>query len=423
MIANTSYDFRAYVETSQDTTRGNTMTFTTLANVLPNVTTTIPTNVTQTTANFNGTTAPGTESIQARGFEYKLTSTTSWTGAIDLTATGTSTITSPATGLIASTQYDVRAYAQTLSDGRTYGNIVTFTTLGLNPPTVVTLPATSITQTSAILNGTVTAGTGTITAQGFEWRQVGTTSWATVSATGATMTYTLPGLTANTNYEYRAFATSGGTVYGLTVTFITDQIPVVPGSATTQAATNIDTTHAVLHGTLVDVGNALSNIEVGFVYSTLTDPELGGTNVITVPVTYTEGMTTFSAPISGLQPSTSYFFKAYVNNSAGPGYGAQETFVTLADTSSLTTVDPNQFTVTMYPNPATSTTKLVVSGVEGETDIAINDVQGKLIYKTTAKAVNGKVEKTIDVNNFVKGVYYVRIQNQTTSKTQKLIVQ
>ncbi|MFA6201175.1 MAG: T9SS type A sorting domain-containing protein, partial [Bacteroidales bacterium] len=92
------------------------------------------------------------------------------------------------------------------------------------------------------------------------------------------------------------------------------------------------------------------------------------------------------------------------------------------DDSGLEVIDGKQFLVTMYPNPATSTTKLVVSGVEGETDIDINDVQGKLIYKTTAKAMNGKVEQTIDVNNFAKGVYYVRIQNQTTSRTQKLIV-
>ena len=77
----------------------------------------------------------------------------------------------------------------------------------------------------------------------------------------------------------------------------------------------------------------------------------------------------------------------------------------------------------MYPNPAPNTTKLVVSGVVGEAKIVISDVQGRIINTINAKSVNGEVEQTIDVNNLAKGVYYVRIQNTTTSRTQKLIVQ
>jgi len=220
LTENTQYKVKAFVATATEgIIYGDSLLFATATQ--PTVTTAPVTNITQTTATFNGTTAQGSESIQARGFEYKLNSITTWEEAIDITATGTTTIMADITGLTANTEYDVRAYAQTQTDNRTYGNIETF----------------------------------------------------------------------------RTDSVSG----------------------------------------LSDVGT-------------------------------------------------------------------------------------NHFLVSMYPNPTTNTTKLVVSGVEGETDIIINDVQGKLIYQTTEKAVNGKVEKTIDVNSFAKGVYYVRIQNQTTSRTQKLIV-
>jgi hypothetical protein len=327
--ANTQYKVRAYVvTTTEGRVYGDSITFSTLPHIIPNVTTTLPTNITQTTVTLNGTTAIGTESIQSRGFEYKLTTTATWNGAIDVTASGTTTISVNVTGLTASTQYDVRAYAQTAS-GKTYGNIETFTTLG------------------------------------------------------------------NT---------------------------VVLGEVNTQSATNIDTTSAVLNGTLVSVGNALSNIEVGFVYSTTSNPILGVTNVLRVDVPYVEGMTTYSSPITELQHSTIYYVKAFVNNSVGDAYGDEVTFKT-DSLSGLSYIEANKFSVSMYPNPATNTTKLVVSGIEGEAKIVISDVQGRILNTTIAKAVNGKVEQTIDVNNFAKGIYYVRIKNTTTSRTQKLIVQ
>ena len=90
-------------------------------------------------------------------------------------------------------------------------------------PTATTSPATDLTQTSATLNGTVSNPDNvTITAQGFEWKTTEGGTYAQVSATGETMTYSLTGLTANTSYTYRAFVTTAnGTSYGEEVTFTT----------------------------------------------------------------------------------------------------------------------------------------------------------------------------------------------------------
>ncbi len=104
-------------------------------------------------------------------------------------------------------------------------------------PTVVTNAATSVTQTSAVLNGAITdEGNQTITARGFEWKLATATDYTTLSATGTTMTATLTGLTANTTYTYKAFATTAlGTVYGSELTFTTleqGEEPCTPVSMT-----------------------------------------------------------------------------------------------------------------------------------------------------------------------------------------------
>ncbi|MFA6199368.1 MAG: choice-of-anchor J domain-containing protein [Bacteroidales bacterium] len=407
LTANTQYEFRAYVETSVDTTYGATLQFTTLAIVAPTVVTNPATTITQVAATLNGTITAGSETITAQGFEWKLASATTWTTQA---ATGT-TITYPLTGLTANTAYEFRAFATTAS-GTIYGTTQNFTTSAIVAPTVVTNPATTITQVAATLNGTITAGSETITAQGFEWKLATATTWTTQAATGTTITYPLTGLTANTAYEFRAFVTTAsGTIYGTTQNFSTPAI--VAPNVLTNPATSIGTTTATLNGTITTGSETIT--AQGFEYK-LTSTSTW-TGAIDVTVT---GTTTITANVTGLTANTQYDVRAYAQTD-DKTYGNIITFKT-DSVSGLNDIDANKFFVTMYPNPATSTTKLVVSGVEGETDIAINDVQGKLIYKTTAKAVNGKVEQTIDVNNFAKGVYYVRIQNKTTSRTQKLIV-
>ncbi|MGM9807606.1 MAG: T9SS type A sorting domain-containing protein, partial [Candidatus Onthomorpha sp.] len=90
------------------------------------------------------------------------------------------------------------------------------------PPTVATLAATSVTHNSATLNGTITAGSETISAQGFMYKATAAADWTTVAATGETMTVTISGLTAETSYEYKAFATTeSGMVEGEVMTFTT----------------------------------------------------------------------------------------------------------------------------------------------------------------------------------------------------------
>ena len=407
--ANCGTSFSAWVASTQFTTTNVVVT-------PPTVVTDSVSAIAQNQANLYGTITTGTETISAQGFAYKLTSASTW---ISVAATGINMIYN-LTGLMANSSYDFRAFATTATNTY-YGNILNFTTTNVTvtPPTVVTDSVSAITHNQANLYGTITAGTETISAQGFAYKLASASTWTNVSATGATMTYNLTGLAANTAYEFKAFATTASnTYYGNIKTFNTLSTPVVLGEVTTQAVTNLVDHSALLHGTLISVGNAVENIEVGFVYSTETNPVIDENDAIKELVTYFDGMTTYDKSIIGLLSGTNYYYKAYVTNSAGTAYGQEQPFLT----SSLNDAERNQFTISMYPNPTTSTTKLVVNGIEGEAKIVISDVQGRILNTTIAKAIDGKVEQTIDVNNFSKGIYYVRIQNTTTSRTQKLIV-
>jgi uncharacterized protein (TIGR02145 family) len=111
--------------------------------------------------------------------------------------------------------------------GTTYGNQVSFTTLSIIPPTVTTTAVTNITQTTATSGGSVTAdGGATVTARGVCWSTTSSPTIANSHTTDGSGTGTfvsnLTGLTANTLYYVRAYATnSAGTTYGNEVTFTT----------------------------------------------------------------------------------------------------------------------------------------------------------------------------------------------------------
>lgn len=73
----------------------------------------------------------------------------------------------------------------------------------------------------------------------------------------------------------------------------------------------------------------------------------------------------------------------------------------------------------LYPNPATSTVKLNISGVAGMVDCSIIDMSGRVVYNAS---LNAEAENTINVSNMPAGAYFVRITNNTFSKIEKLII-
>ena len=166
-------------------------------------------NITQTSADFSWS---GT----ASSYEVRLN------GAAAETVTTTS---KSFTNLTANTTYTAEVRAMCENNNSAWVS-TTFTTLEAEPvivpPTVATLEATEVTYSAATLNGIVAAGSEEISAQGFMYKAAAAAEWTSVSAIGETMTATISGLTAETSYEYKAFATTeSGTVEGEVMSFTT----------------------------------------------------------------------------------------------------------------------------------------------------------------------------------------------------------
>jgi uncharacterized protein (TIGR02145 family) len=227
--SNTLYYVRAYATNSAGTAYGNQVSFTTLASgVLPSLTTTTVTNITQTTATSGGNiTSDGGTSVTARGVCWSTSQNPTTTDSHTTDGTGTGYFVSSLTGLNNYTLYYVRAYA-TNSAGTAYGNQVSFTTLAaVVLPSLTTTTTTNITQTTATSGGNVSSdGGSSITARGVCWSTNQnpniTNSHTTDGAATGVFTSSLTGLTANTLYNVRAYATnSAGTAYGENISFTT----------------------------------------------------------------------------------------------------------------------------------------------------------------------------------------------------------
>ena len=101
-----------------------------------------------------------------------------------------------------------------------------------------------------------------------------------------------------------------------------------PPAVGTDPVTSITQTTATLNGEILnDFSNTIT--ESGFVYSTSVDPYIGGPGVTQIQTSPVVTTGTFSEPISGLSPATTYYVKAYAISVGGTGYGGNEMFATV----------------------------------------------------------------------------------------------
>ena len=354
-------------------------------------------NVTQTeaTVSWNGT---------ASSYEVRLAGGTAET---------VSTTSKTFTGLTAGTAYtvEVRAVCESSQSAWVSTNFTTQNTQGVTAPTVTTLAATSITHEAATLNGTITAGSEAITAQGFKYKAITATEWTTVAATGTTLTATVNNLTAETAYEYKTFATTAsGTVEGMVMNFTTAEAPVIetPPTVTTLAATSVTHEAATLNGTITAGSEAIT--AQGFKYKATT-----ATEWTTVSATGT----TITATVNNLTAETAYEYKAFATTASGTVEGTVMNFTTLA-ASGLADIESG-ISAIIYPNPAKDKATLRLSGLTSTAKVIISDLQGRIIQTDEIQA--GVETYELNTSNYASGVYYIRIVSGNKVNTQKLIVE
>lgn len=203
---------------------------------IPTVTSSLCTSISYTTATGNGNiTVTGGENATRRGFCYKTGTTgdptTADSTAYDDGSFSTGAFTKGLTGLTQGENYRVRAYAVN-SVGTSYGTTVQLTMLQAGAPELATTAATNILYESVTLGGNVTdVGTPELTERGVTvWEDGEEAVDYSVSGTSGVFTKDMVGLTPNTFYYFKAYATNTeGTSYGDTLSFTTAEVTPVVG--------------------------------------------------------------------------------------------------------------------------------------------------------------------------------------------------
>jgi hypothetical protein len=221
------------------------------------------------------------------------------------------------------------------------------------PPSATTGAASSVTQSSATVSGSVDPQ-GLATTYRFEYGTSSSYGLQTAdvdagSGTGAVdASASLTGLTSDTTYHYRLVATNAaGVARGSDHTLKTDARPGPPG-ATTGSARSVSAVAARLSASVDPNGRPTT---YHFEYGTTT-----GYGKRTADASAGSGQSarSVSAAISGLSANTRYHYRVVAANDAGVARGRDHSFVALRN--------PRAITASASPNPAVWSGSTTVSG-------------------------------------------------------------
>ncbi len=329
-----------------------------------------------TSATASGTVNPGGRSTSWY-FEYGTTTSYGKRTSSRSAGSGSANIQVSAslTGLAAGTTYHYRLVA-TNGDGTARGSDGIFTTPFA--PRAVTGSATSVTVSSATLNGTVDPN-GRATNWYFEYgtsTRYGSRTSVRSAGSGTTATGVSAGvsrLRPGRIYHYRLVATSdAGTSRGANRTFST----FGPPTTVTRPASSITHSTARLNGRVTANGLATTwYFEYGTTtrYGARTRTRSAGKGTRPVNV---------SVALTRLRAATTYHYRLVATNSAGTRRGANGTFTTTA----VTLAAQSQ---TVVYGRAVLLSGLVPSGRAGETVTLFAGVYGRGSPRSVASLVTG----------------------------------
>ena len=281
--------------------------------------------------------------------------------------------------------------------------LTTFTTnCPFIAPTVVTDNADNITQTGAMLHGHIAdAGELPITSRGFEWKPLLGSNYTAVTVTGDSMSHPLSGLAPNTDYVYRAFATTAATTtYGDDILFTTLEEEQGPCPAPTNLHVT-DSSDNTLSIAWTETGDAEQwNIQ----YRT-------GSGQMSSDVSYAT-----SYLITDLQPNTEY--QIQVQSVCGVQTSEWTPVVTASTTTGLRDYDRS---IIVYPNPAKNVVcvKYLVNNDKFSGGIQVCDVYGKTVVETGHAP--SLPETRIDISGLAAGMYFVRVVTETGVITKAFV--
>jgi hypothetical protein len=190
-------------------------------------------------------------------------------------------------------------------------------------PTVTT-EVIEVTETSVLVSGNITSNGGiAVNVSGICW---GTSENPTIEDNktingpdSGLFVSEIKGLTSNTTYYVRAYATNiEGTGYGSSVSFTTKGLAKV----TTADITNVTLISAVGGGSVTNAGGSAITAR-GVCWSTQNNPTLNDAKTID-----SSGLGVFISNLTNLTDGSTYYVRAYATNATGTSYGNEVQFTT-----------------------------------------------------------------------------------------------
>ena len=140
--------------------------------------------------------------------------------------------------------------------------------------------------------------------------------------------------------------------------------------------------------------------------------EYGDRNFTLGNGTVVTNITGDSLTLTGLEAEHDYslFVRALCNNVNGD-WSEQVDFSTNDDTVGISTVQNSFPELQCYPNPTSDATTIAISGVTGEIQITIVDINGRTVRELTVLCGNGDCSASVEVGGLAKGTYFIRAWN------------
>jgi len=80
--------------------------------------------------------------------------------------------------------------------------------------------------------------------------------------------------------------------------------------------------------------------------------------------------------------------------------------------------------IKIYPNPTKGFSSILIKNIDKGVNISITDVEGRIIYRNDIfPNTNNIIDYKVDLSNYPKGIYYLKLINDDINTTQKMIVQ
>lgn len=210
----------------------------------------------------------------------------------------------------------------------TASNSVSATTTTVNIEVTQSAPAIAYPDApiNALQNVAISSISPRITVVGNTTFNIGTMTFTSttlpaglsINTTSGVISGTPTSLVSPTNYTVSVV--NGANTKTATVQISVVNLPVI---STTAAASLIETTHAHSGGTITSNGG-LPLLERGLVWSTSANPTINDSKA-----SLGTAVGSFTGTVSGLNPGTLYYVRAFARNAAGVAYGPQISFTTV----------------------------------------------------------------------------------------------